>query len=184
MADKHIFAGGVFAELGTSDADNQGRALANLGKLFYDSDGFLYKLCTNGDAATRVLHAPTVLDVSTTTLVAETCNQPTTALMHNFAGVWDAAVASSAETDGTDRQFVKYRGVALACPLESGTAHATGALATAFVAPRTGQDEFAQAIPTAANLSDVHNTRVAWLVGADIGTGVSTIDVLLALSAQ
>lgn len=178
---KHPFAGGVFAELGESDADNQGRASGNLGKLFYDDDGLLFKLGQNGEASSRVKHAPTVLQLSVAS--GNSYRRVIANEERQFGGVWDDAVAANTDTDGNDRQFILYRGVALAAPLESGRTHTTVGV-DAAVQPNVGADEFAQDAITAANLADVNAQRVGWLVGATIGSGITVIDVLLALSAQ
>lgn len=184
MAHEKYFphAGGVFSALGTSDADNQGRSSGNLGKLFYDTGGKLYKLMQNGETTSRPQFAPTIQDNNVSSPLAQTGIQPAASRLHQFAGVWADAVGASSATDGTLRQMVLYRGVALTAPLETGRTHPTTGIA-AVLLPGAGVDDFVSESAAATALSDVHGWRVGWNLGVTLATDAATAQLLLGLPA-
>lgn len=169
---------GVFAELGSGAPGNEGRANANVKKLFYDSDGFLYVLRSNVEGTSRVAFAPTILDETNTDTRGGACIQPAANRLHMFDGVWAASVADSNATDDTDVQHVLYRGSASAVPIESGRSRAaSGTLA--FYIPNAAADEFASESIAMTSLADLHHGKYAIAVGGSVASTVEVANLLM-----
>ena len=182
MPNYHMFAGG-FAELGTGAPGNDGRATANLNKMFYDTSGFLYVLKSNGEAASRVAFAPTIVDFTNTDNRDQVCIQPAANRIQAWAGLWAASVQDSTATDDTDLQMVLYRGSASAAPLESGAAHSANNTSANMI-PNAGADEFDSTATdaTGTNYADESNGRFAYPAAGDIASNAETANVYFALT--
>lgn len=175
---------GEYLELGSGAAGNAGRSSANLGKIVYDSNGFLYCLKSNGDAASRAAFAPTVVDQTNTDNRNVVCIQPATARLNHWAGLWAASVVNSTATDGTDLQWVLFRGSASAVPLETGNDH-IASNSTGMFQPMAGGDSLSSITANYAvsNFVDTTGGKYAWLVGASITSSVASANAWLSFPA-
>ena len=174
---------GAFFETGTGAPGNDGRATSNLNMLAFDSNNYLYTLKSNGEAASRVAFAPTILDLENTDNRGQVCIQPAAARLELFAGLWAASVAHSSVTDDTDLQWVLSRGSASAAPIESGVAHSVNNTG-AFLFPNAGADEMASNVVDLeeSKYVDLSHGRFAYPLGAEIASDAETGNIYMSLS--
>jgi len=176
---------GEYLEAGSGTPGQQGRASGNLNKIVYDSNGFLYVLKSNGDAASRVAFAPTMLDLTNTDSRDQVCIQPAASRLQMWAGLWAASVQNSTATNDTDLQWVLFRGSASAAPLESGAAHAANDTTAPFIC-NAGADNLASETFnwTASNAVDLTNGKFAFPAAGNVASNAETANVWLNLGLQ
>ena len=178
---------GQYMELGSGAAGNAGRTSTNFNKVAYDSNGFLYTLKSNGDNASRVAFAPTIVDFTNTVAAkaGAVCIQPIVSRMMHWQGLWAASVVSSGQSDATDIQWVLQRGSASAAPIQTGTDRIGSTSAGQFI-PRSGQDDLSSVVfdQQLSNFSDFSGGKFAYLIGASVTSSVATANVWVAISPR
>ena len=171
---------GNYLEFGTGATANAGRGSANINKLGFDTNGYMYQMKRNVDGTSRAAGVPTILDLTNTiaTNQGAGCIQPATNLFHMLAGVWASTVgASTASGAETDWQWVQYYGSYSAVPINSSVSVSHAASGTvSFYGLSNGADSFSADTVTEAN-QELFSKRGGWPLAGSVVSSASTANM-------
>ena len=169
-----------YLEYGTGATANAGRGSANINKLGFDTNGYMYIMKRNVDGTSRAAGVPTILDLTDTKAANQGagCIQPAASLFHMFAGVWASTVgASTASGAETDWQWVQYYGSYSAVPVNSANSISHAASGTvSFYGMSAAADSFDAATVTKAN-QELYNGRGGWPLAGSVASSASTVNM-------